>query len=62
MKKILSMILVLSMLLSCSVAIAEMGVQVIGGPETEAEPVSLDDLKLNVDAEIENWGIVTATA
>ena len=62
MKKILSMLLVLSMLFGCSVAVAEMGVQVIGGPETETEPVSLDDLKLNVDAEIENWGIITATA
>lgn len=61
MKKILATLLALSLLLGCSAAMAEMGVQVIGGPETETEPVSLDDLKLNVDAEIDNWGIVTAT-
>lgn len=61
MKKILSMLLVLSMLLGCSVAMAEMGVQVIGGPETETEPVSLDDLKLNVEAEIDGYGILCAT-
>lgn len=46
MKKILSVLLVLSMLLAASAALAEnMGVQVIGGPETETEPVSLDDFK-----------------
>ena len=63
MKKILSVLLVLSMLLSASAALAEgMGVQVIGGPETETEPVSLDDLKLETEAEIEGWGILTLTA
>lgn len=61
MKKILSVLLVFAMLFGCSVAMAEMGVQVIGGPETETEPVSLDDLKLNVDAEIEGYGILYAT-
>ena len=63
MKKILSMLLVLSMLLSASAALAEgMGVQVIGGPETETEPVSLDDLKLNAEAEIEGYAKVTLTS
>lgn len=63
MKKILSLLLVLSMLLSASAALAEgMGVQVIGGPETETEPVSLDDLKLETKAEIEGWGDLTFTA
>lgn len=58
MKKILSVLLVLSMLLSASAALAEgMGVQVIGGPETETEPVSLDDIKLNAEVEIEGYGI-----
>lgn len=56
MKKIISILLVLSMLLGCS-AMAEMGVQVIGGPDTETEPVSLDDVKLNVEAEIDGYGI-----
>ena len=62
MKKMLSLLLVLSMLLSCSAALAEgMGVQVIGGPAVETEPVSLDDLKLETDAEIDGWGILTLT-
>lgn len=62
MKKILSVLLVLSMLLSASATMAEgMGVQIIGGPATETEPVSLDDLKLNVDVEIPGFGIITAT-
>lgn len=63
MKKIFSVLLVLSMLLSASAALAEgMGVQVIGGSETETEPVSLDDLKLDTKAEIEGWGDLTFTA
>ena len=62
MKKILSVILVLSMLLTASAALAEgMGVQVIGGPEVEAEPVSLDDFKLNTDAAIDGYGVLCAT-
>lgn len=61
MKKLLSMILVLVMLLGLSsVAFAaEMGVQVIGGPEADLLPVNLDDVKLNVDVEIEGYGILT---
>jgi len=63
MKKILSMLLVLSMLLTASAALAEgMGVQVIGGPETETEPVSLDDIKLNASAEIEGYATITPTS
>ena len=61
MKQLISLMLVLSMLLGCSVAMAEMGVQIIGGPETESEPVSLDDLKLNVEATIDGYGIIEAT-
>ena len=61
MKKILSMLLVLMMLLSAAVALAEdgMGVQVIGGPETETEPVSLDDIKTDIEIEIDGYGIIT---
>lgn len=63
MKKILSVLLVLSMLLSASAALAEgMGVQVIGGSETETEPVSLDDIKLNVLTTIEGYGDFTFTS
>lgn len=63
MRKILSILLALAMLLSASAALAEnMGIQVIGGPELETEPVSLDDLKLETEAEIDGWGIITLTA
>lgn len=61
MKKILSMLLVLSMLLGCSVAMAEMGVQVIGGPDVDSEPVSLDDVKLNTKVTIDGYGELTLT-
>lgn len=62
MKKIISMIIALSLLLSVPTAMAaEMGVQVIGGPETATETVSLDDLKLETEAEIDGWGILTLT-
>ena len=63
MKKILSMLLVLMMLLTTSAALADgMGVQVIGGPETETAPVSLDDIKLNEEVDIEGWGKLVLTA
>ena len=64
MKRILSMVFVLMMLLTAVSAWAEnnMAVQVIGGPDAENEPVSLDDVKLNVDAEIEGYGIITPTS
>lgn len=62
MKKILSMLLVLSMLLGFSVAVAEMGVQIIGGPDVETEPVSLDDLKLNASVVIDDYAEVLLTA
>lgn len=62
MKKILSMLLVLSMLLTASAVLAEgMGVQVIGGPETETEPVSLDDIKLSAEAEVDGYAILCPT-
>lgn len=64
MKKFLSVMLVISILFGCAVAFAEnnMAVQVIGGPDVDSEPVSLDDVKLNVDAEIEGYGIITPTS
>ena len=62
MKKIITLVASLLVLLCASAALAEgMGVQVIGGPAVETEPVSLDDMKMNVDAEIEGWGILTLT-
>ncbi len=62
MKKIISTLLAITLFLGCVSVIAEgMGVQVIGGPVEEAEPVNLDDLKLNVEAEIPKWGILKLT-
>ena len=62
MKKFVSILIVFSMLLGAFAALAEMGVQVIGGAETETEQVSLDDIKLNTEVEIEGWGTLTFTA
>ena len=64
MKKILSMLIGLSMLLSATAALAEggLGVQVIGGQKTETEPVSLDDIKLNAEIEIEGYATITPTS
>ena len=57
MKKILSMLLILSMLMGCSVAVAEdTGIQVIGGPEEATETVNLDDWKEGDVAEISGFG------
>ena len=64
MKKILSLVLVIVLLLGCSVTFAEggdMGVQPIGGPDTETEAVSLDDFKLNADVEIDGYGVLCGT-
>lgn len=59
MKKILAMLLALSLLLGCSAAMAEMGVQVIGGENTSTQPVSLDDVQLKSTVEIPGWGDIT---
>lgn len=62
MKKIFSMLLILSILMTVSVALAEgMGVQVIGGPVAETEPVSLDDFKLNTSVTIDGYATITGT-
>jgi len=61
MKKFISIVIMFSMILvfANTACAADMGVQIIGGPEEEeTETVSLDDLKLNVDVEIDGWGIL----
>ena len=63
MKKILATLLVLSLILSCSAAMADMEVQIIGGDQTgSGQPVSLDDLQLEEAAEIDGWGTITLTS
>ncbi len=61
MKKILSMILILSMLYSMSTAFAEdsMGVQIIGDYNTE--PVSLDNIIIGEEVEIDSYAILLPT-
>jgi hypothetical protein len=53
------MLLSLVLCFSCvSGLAAEAGVTLISGPEAETEPVSLDDMQLNVEAEIDGYGIL----
>ena len=59
MKKMLSLLLVLSLMLGYSAVYAGgMGVQIIGRAQAETEPVSLDDIKLNVEVEIDGYAII----
>ena len=59
MKRILSMLLVLSMLLGCSVAVAEdLGVQVIGENQTDSAALNLDDLQIGASYRIDGYAIV----
>jgi len=61
MKRILSLLLVLSLLVSASAALADgMGVHVISGPQLERETVTIDNLMLGAKNEISGWGILTA--
>jgi len=60
MKKVFSMILILLMLLGYSAAMAEdTGIQIIGGSETGAETVNLDDWKEGDTARISGFGEIT---
>ena len=60
MKRILSMLLVLTMLFGCSAAMAaDLGVQVIGGSDAETGPASLDNLQLEATVEVPGWGDIT---
>ena len=62
MKKVVSIILTIAMLLGCSVAFAEdMSVQVVSGPEIPMEEVSLDDIKIDAEVEIPGYAIIKPT-
>ncbi len=61
MKKILCFLLVLSVLASlCGAACADLTVRRVNPPE-EKEEADLSDLKLNREAEIEDFGLLTLT-
>jgi len=62
MKRTVALIIALMLMLVQFGAFAEMGVQIIGGPETESEPVSLDDIKLNTDIEIPGYASLNPTS
>ena len=64
MKKLISVALVFVMFVTyASITYAgDMGVQIIGGQETETEPVSLDDIKLGVEVTIDGYGRLTPIA
>lgn len=60
MKKILSMLLVFSLLLGCSTTMAEdLGVQVIGNGDVAYEAMSLDDLQCGVSYSIDGYARIT---
>lgn len=61
MKKLITLVAVLLVLLCASVALADdMGVQLIGGPGIETEPTSLDDVALDTEYTIDGYAILTA--
>ena len=62
MKRTLALIIALMLVVVQFGAFAEMGVQIIGGPETESEPVTLDDIKLDTAVTIDGYGELTPTS
>lgn len=60
MKRMVAMLLV-CLLLTAGGAVAEMGVQMIGGPAVEAQTASLDDMQIGAEVEIEGYGILKIT-
>lgn len=63
MKRLVGIFLLTLLMMFAAVTFAaEMGVQVIGGPATEAELVSLDDIKIGVDITIDDYGVLTPLA
>ena len=63
MKKIALLLVVMLLLGVAPMAYAEiLGVTLISGPEAEAAPARLDDMKQNVPAEIPNYATVTITS
>lgn len=62
MKKLVTLALCLMMLLTSAAMAEGMGVQVIGGPAMETEPVSLDDFKLDAEVTIPGYATLQGTA
>lgn len=60
MKKWIAVLMALVLMLGMTSALAEdgLGVQLIGGPEAESEPVSLDDVKIDANVDIPGFGTI----
>jgi len=62
MKKLIVLMLAVLMVMSTAALGEGMGVQIISGENLLTEEVSLDDLQLNADVEVDGWGNFTALA
>ena len=59
MKRLLSIVLMIMLFASLSLANAEdLGVQVIGGPDAESVPMTLDDLQLGQKYTIDGYAMI----
>ena len=61
MKRTIAMLLITMLYLASIFADDGLGVQVIGGKKKTSDPVSLEDVKLNVEVEIDELGIIKPT-
>lgn len=61
MKRTIAILLIATMCLASIFADDGLGVQVIGGKNKASEPISLEDVKLNVEVEIDGLGIIKPT-
>ena len=61
MKRFICLLIALMLLMGWSVLAEDTGIQLIGGPQTEEEIVSLDDFKVGDTAVIDGFGEVTFT-
>lgn len=61
MKRTIAMLLIAALCLASILADDGLGVQVIGGKKKTSDPVSLEDVKLNVEVEVDGLGIIKPT-
>ena len=61
MKRTIAMLLIATLCLASILADDGLGVQVIGGKKKTSDPVSLEDVKLNVEVEVDGLGIIKPT-
>lgn len=61
MKRTIAMLVIATLCLASILADDGLGVQVIGGKKKTSDPVSLEDVKLNVEVEVDGLGIIKPT-